>query len=177
MNSWWYHVLDLLKIVLPLLLFYFLFTRTIKSQSRSIRNILQSKISEQRSSHQLKLRLQALERMALYIERIDLQSMVYRFHQAKMSVRELYYTMLIALQEELEHNITQQLYVSDRLWEIIKTVRDHQINLLSNLKEGLNDNDEAIKLIEKINWYIGSQNDEALNTARKAIKEETKILL
>lgn len=149
----------------------------INDQNKSLRSILNSKINEQRSANQMKLRLQALERMALYIERIDLQSMVYRFHQSNMNVGELYFSMLIALQEELEHNITQQLYLSDRLWEIIKVARDHQITLLSNLREGLDDKEEAQKLIDKINWYISTQKDEVLNTARKAIKEETKILL
>jgi len=119
MGSIAYHLIDLLKIVLPLLAFFFLFRTMIKKNHESLMVIVNSKINEKRAASQLKMRLQALERMALYAERIDLQALVHRLYETPSSADQLYYSMIIAMQEELEHNITQQLYVSDNLWKII----------------------------------------------------------
>ena len=177
MGSIAYHLIDLLKIVLPLLAFFFLFRTMIKKNHESLMVIVNSKINEKRAASQLKMRLQALERMALYAERIDLQALVHRLYETPSSADQLYYSMIIAMQEELEHNITQQLYVSDNLWKIIYAARDHQVSVLNQLKEGLEKDATGKQLVERINWYSGTQNDDVLDTVRRAIKEESKMLL
>ena len=47
-----------------------------------------------------------------------------------MTAKELQLTLMIAIQHEYEHNITQQVYVSDQLWQIIKIARDHTVNVI-----------------------------------------------
>ncbi|HKK88016.1 MAG TPA: hypothetical protein VJ917_04145 [Saprospiraceae bacterium] len=177
MNSWWISIIEFLKIILPLVVLYYLLKMVMKRQYQSLVAVLNSKRQENQASFQLQSRLQALERLSLYIERIEFQSLIYRLNEPGMRVGQLYYAMLIALQEELEHNITQQLYVSDQLWQIINSARDHQIRILGELKSELSDDQDARKLMERINAYTAQSQDRVMNTARQAVKEEAKMLL
>ncbi len=177
MNSWWISIVEFLKIILPLVVLYYLLKMVMKRQYQSLVAVLNSKRRENQANFQLKSRLQALERLSLYVERIEFQSLIYRLNEPGMKTGQLYYAMLIALQKELEHNITQQLYVSDQLWKIINSARDHQIRILGELKSELSDDVDARKLIERINAYTNQSQDRVMNTARQAVKEEAKMLL
>lgn len=177
MDSWWTSLFEFLKIVLPLVVLYYLLRMVMRRQYQSLVAVLNSKRKDNQASFQLKSRLQALERLSLYIERIEFQSLIYRLNEPGMRTRQLYYAMLISLQEELEHNITQQLYVSDQLWQIINSARDHQIRILGELKSELADEGDAKELIERINAYTMQSNDQVMQTARRAVKEEAKMLL
>ncbi|HBK82729.1 MAG TPA: hypothetical protein DDZ41_03895, partial [Flavobacterium sp.] len=78
----------------------------------------------------LPLRLQAYERMVLFLERI---------HPAQLLLRVLpptedkndYATLLIhAIQTEFEHNLTQQIYITNECWEVIKKSKTTTIQLI-----------------------------------------------
>jgi hypothetical protein len=170
-------VLELLKIILPLVLLYFIIRIIVKRQYSGLMAILNSKAGNERSKLQMKAKMQALERMALYLERIDLKHLVYRLNEPGLNSRKLYYSMLITLQQELEHNITQQLYVSDKLWQIIQTAKDHQVQILDQIKTEIPDDAPAKEFIEKLHWYVQQANDPVLDTARRAVKQEAKLLL
>ncbi len=65
----------------------------------------------------LPLRLQAYERMALFLERIDPNQLVLRIHTAGLTVSEEQNLLLTAIRSEFEHNISQQIYLSDAVWQ------------------------------------------------------------
>lgn len=177
MSQFWNHLFDLLKITLPLLVFYFLFKRMIDTHFKTLLSVANSGISKERSEAQFKLRLQALERMSLYIERIDFRSLMYRLGEAGITVDQLYHAMKIAMQEELEHNITQKLYLSDNLWQIIGEARNHQSRILDDLSQGLDKSAPSDEFVRRIMYYLDKQEDHVLSMARKAIKEEAKLLI
>ncbi|HMW75898.1 MAG TPA: hypothetical protein PKD40_09585, partial [Saprospiraceae bacterium] len=61
----------------------------------------------------LPLKLQAYERLSLFCERISIPSLILRLNQPGMNTQALRYAMLISIQKEFEHNITQQMYISE----------------------------------------------------------------
>lgn len=65
----------------------------------------------------LPLRLQAYERMALFLERIDPNQLVMRIHTAGLTVSQEQNLLLTAIRSEFEHNLSQQIYISDPVWE------------------------------------------------------------
>ena len=65
----------------------------------------------------LPLRLQAYERMALFLERIDPNQLVLRIHSAGLTVAQEQNLLLTAIRSEFEHNISQQIYLSDAVWQ------------------------------------------------------------
>lgn len=79
----------------------------------------------------LPLRLQAYERVILYLERISPNSLVMRTYKAGMSARLLQADMNKAIREEYEHNITQQIYVSAGSWQMVRQAKEETIKLIN----------------------------------------------
>ncbi|CAM2998646.1 hypothetical protein SAMN05444143_11528 [Flavobacterium succinicans] len=72
----------------------------------------------------LPLRLQAYERMTLFLERISLNQLLIRIAPIS-AVKTDYEQLLIAhIEQELEHNLTQQIYMSEQCWSIILTAKN-----------------------------------------------------
>ena len=64
----------------------------------------------------LPLRLQAYERLALFLERIDPNQLVLRIHTSGLTVAQEQNLLLTAIRSEFEHNLSQQIYLSDQVW-------------------------------------------------------------
>ncbi len=80
----------------------------------------------------LLLRLQAYERLALFIDRINPVNLLIRLNDQNYSAGELHYLVLKEIRNEYEHNITQQIYVSSASWEIVKRVKNDTITLMNS---------------------------------------------
>lgn len=78
----------------------------------------------------LPLRLQAFERVALFLERIDPNSLLIRIKPRDNNV-EIYEAELISsIEKEFEHNLTQQIYLSVESWNAVKTTKNATIQLI-----------------------------------------------
>ena len=89
-------------------------TKMIMESKAKIAALLNSKKSQ---SVVLPLRLQAYERMALFMERIDPNQLVMRIHSVGLTVAQEQSLLLTAIRSEFEHNISQQIYLSDSVWQ------------------------------------------------------------
>jgi hypothetical protein len=97
----------------------------------------------------LPIRLQAYERMALFLERITPSKLLIRVAPSS-SDKELYESLLIqSIEQEFEHNLTQQIYLSDRCWNIITAAKNATIQLIRKASL-LEKTDSANKLREVI---------------------------
>lgn len=76
------------------------------------------------------LRLQAYERMTLFLERITPSKLLIRM-SPNSSNKEDYERLLISsIEQEFEHNLSQQIYVSDECWNIITAAKNATIQLI-----------------------------------------------
>lgn len=95
------------------------------------------------------LRLQAYERMALFLERISPSKLLIRVGPMS-SNKESYETLLIqSIEQEFEHNLSQQIYISDDCWNIINAAKNATIQLIRKAAL-LEKTDTANKLREVI---------------------------
>ncbi|MFN8325647.1 hypothetical protein [Flavobacterium sp.] len=150
---------------------YLLFERHFKDQENSRRWILQ----RENQKHALPLRLQAYERLALFLERINPSKLLIRV--APLSTNKADYQNLLIhhIEQEFEHNLTQQIYVSDELWVTILKAKNTVIQSIR--KTTLDDSvTDADKLREKIlNDLLESE--PATNIALSFLKTELKEFL
>ncbi len=84
----------------------------------------------------LPMKLQAYERLALLLERLSPESMIMRLNTAQMSAKQLHSELLTTIRAEFDHNIAQQIYVSQEAWEIIRHAR---VNLIKLINETANE--------------------------------------
>ena len=164
--------LEILKYSIPALIVFatvFYLFRNFLNQQYQLEDL---KFRQSQSKEVLHLKLQAYERLMMLCERISLDNLTYRMVNPEMGVKELRNSMLIAIQQEYEHNITQQVYVSENLWKIIKLAKDQMQNIISSA-DG-NNNFEFLQNITKI--MEESKTDPAAY-AKSAVKNEAQLLV
>jgi uncharacterized membrane protein len=83
------------------------------------------------SGKRLQVNFQAYERLVLYLERINPSNMVMRMYRSSANARALEADMVKSIREEFEHNLSQQIYVSDDIWKLIKQAKEETIKLIS----------------------------------------------
>ncbi len=127
--------LEILKYTLPSLIVflavYFVLREMIKSQNEDRRRDII--LENQRLITPVKL--QAYERLILFLERISLESLIMRINRPGMTTRELHQEMLAAIRSEYEHNLSQQLYISPNAWEVIKNARANMLKIINTIYE------------------------------------------
>ncbi len=88
---------------------------------------------KQNRSVVLPLRLQAYERMALFLERIDPNQLVLRIHTPGLTVPQEQNLLLTAIRSEFEHNISQQIYLSDAVWQKVCEAKSDIENIINTV--------------------------------------------
>ncbi len=170
-------LLDIVKFCLPALIVagvvYFLFKQFFQHQYSIQALDFKSKTLAQA----IPLRFQAYERLALLCERLSLGSMLSRIPTEGMSAGALRIGLLMTIQQEYEHNLVQQIYISDNLWKIIQTIRDNQVSIVNKAFDGINGNDAPQTYISKILQISNESGDGGVDTAIQAIKKEVALML
>ena len=120
-------------------------------------------------SSTLPIRLQAYERMALFLERISIPSLVVRV-APKSADKDAYEKLLINnIENEFEHNLSQQIYLTDECWNIIKAAKSATVQMIR--KAAMSETDSADKLREDVlTGTMDKQNPSA--TALAYVKKE-----
>jgi RNase H-fold protein (predicted Holliday junction resolvase) len=142
-------IIEILAYTLPSLITggvaYSLFNSYFKDQQNMRRWLLQ----KENQKDSLPLRLQAYERMALFLERINPSNLLIRVTPFSSDKNQYESLIIEHINQEYEHNITQQIYVTDECWTIIMTAKNTTIQNIrkTNMNEKV---DSANKLRETI---------------------------
>lgn len=121
----------------------------------------------------LPIRLQAYERMALFLERIAIPNLVVRIKPNSTNKDEYERLLIRTIENEFEHNLSQQIYMSDECWSIIKTAKSATIQAIRSA--GMSQSETSDKLREDIlNETMEKQSPSA--TALAYVKKEISEL-
>jgi hypothetical protein len=137
--------------------------------------LLQMKIDERRETLKVvtPIRLQAYERMALFLERISPDSLVLRCYQPGMDLKLLQGVMTKNIRDEWEHNLSQQVYLDPATWAHIREAKDEMVNLVNSSAVTLTDTDDPTRLAASIFASAAKHlpTDKALEELHKEINE------
>jgi len=170
-------VLEILKITIPALIVFGTVYVMLKKYFDSQTELKHLELNREFHSEKLPIKLQAYERLIVFCDRISPQSLIFRLNQKEMTVGGLKTALLLAIQQEYEHNMAQQIYVSEKLWQIISFAKGEVQNLVRKAAEDLDANAPAIKLTEAISKLQGVTGFAPYENAKLAIKEEVKSIL
>lgn len=123
----------------------------------------------------LPVRMQAYERLALLIERLSLGNLLNRVKPISQD-KNAYEDLLIkTIDQEFEHNLVQQIYVSHQCWNVIKTAKNTTISKIrkTNMSENITD---AYKLRETLLTDLLDQKNSPHDVALHIIKKEIKAM-
>lgn len=142
-------IIELLFYTLPALITgavaYYFFSMHTKNEEGRRRYL----IHKEAQKNAMPLRLQAYERLVLFLERITPSRLLIRIAPQSSSKHDYEDYVIAQIEQEYEHNLTQQIYISSESWDIITTAKNATIQMIR--KANMSDKvDTANKLREVI---------------------------
>lgn len=169
--------LEILKMTIPALIVFLTVYYLMKQYLDKQYQIKVLEYRQKKSGTTVPMKLQAYERLSLFCERISIPNLLLRLRSEDQSAALLRMSMLIAIQQEFEHNITQQVYVSENLWQIVKVARDDTQNIINGVAEKVDPKAPGQEYAGVLLKYLDSQGTTTLEKALIAIKKEAGVLL
>lgn len=169
-------LIEIIKVVIPMgllvLLAYVLLSQYINGQVR-LKSI---ELQRERKKDTLELKLNAYERLALYLERISFPDIIMRVNNGRMDAETLYTSLLITIQKEYEHNLSQQVYITENLWHIIRIAKQELANTVTDAYSE-NTNQSTDELIDNLLKKYGTLERNPVEIAKSAVRQEASLLL
>lgn len=159
-------------IFLALLAIYFFLKKDIQ-QFLSLKGF---EINKENRAHFLPLRLQAHERLIIFIDRINPANLLVRLHQQGIDISTLHAGILNEIRTEYQHNITQQLYVSSETWGVIRKLKDDTIAMINNAVQGLPNHTSGIELSKVILQHMAVIEQNPYDLSIELIKQDIQRL-
>jgi hypothetical protein len=142
-------IIDLFMFAIPTivtgLIAYYFFKEHTKNEDGRRRFLLHKDMQV----NAMPLRLQAYERMALFLERITPSKLLIRISPTSSNKEDYEALIIAAIEQEFDHNLSQQIYLSDDCWNIITAAKNATIQLIRKASL-LEKTDTANKLREVI---------------------------
>ena len=96
------------------------------------------------------LKVQAYERFLLYLERVQLPVLVKRVYVPGIEKGVFHLELLQNVREEFEHNLAQQLYVSNSTWNAVKNAKEELVSQINSTFEQLKDEEDVSILAQTL---------------------------
>jgi hypothetical protein len=169
-------VLEIVKYTLPALIVFLTAFVLIRGFIRSEEQRREKDFTESTQKTVLPVRLQAYERLALLLERISPESLVMRVNQPGMTARQLQNELIASIRAEFEHNLSQQVYISNEGWELIRAARSNVINLVNAAADQVKEDASALTLSQKIFEQVVQLKSPPTQEALEFLKAEIREL-
>ena len=169
-------LLALLPSIVVFLTAFYLLRQFLGSRSREANQLMMAEAKREDRKHTLPLRLQAYERLTLFLERIAPGTLVFRVHKNNMTARMFHAELLATVREEFEHNVTQQIYVSEKAWQQVKMAREETFRIINIAAEGIPEGANGTALSQRIFETASKLSHLPTQQAILALKEEVRKL-
>lgn len=123
----------------------------------------------------LPVRVQAYERLVLLIERIEPAGLVLRTNEPGMSAVQLQNALVQTIRSEFEHNLSQQLYVSKKVWEMVRNAREESIKRINAAAMKLPADASSADLASLLLLSDIETENTTLHAAMDALKSEARL--
>lgn len=177
MNITTLFLIVILLVIVAFLAIGFIFYRIVHRyfDNEQKKSLLDMKMQQQREALKIinPIRLQAYERMALFLERISPNSLIMRCYQPGMDIRLLQSVMTKNIRDEWEHNLSQQVYLGSECWSHIREAKDEMINLVNASAANMSADADPVSLAGAIFESVAKTKvptDQALEVLRTEIQ-------
>ncbi|HSZ71289.1 MAG TPA: hypothetical protein VK750_01350 [Cytophagaceae bacterium] len=165
---------DLLKIVIPAGMILYAMYLVVKSfLSKDFeRRLVDLKVKN--TEIVLPIRLQAYERMSLFLERISLSHLIVRVNDPSYNVAQFQQILLAEIRNEFQHNLSQQVYMSDQTWILIKKAMEDIVSTINLAGSVLPSDARGIELARKVFEIQSDRSEDPTAPALKFLKDEIR---
>ena len=126
--------------------------------------IPEPKIVHQDASNSSLLVLQAYERLITLSERIGFNKLTERLSSDILGAQEQATVFIEAIRNEYEYNLSQQIYVSDKAWQMVADFKDQQIFIISQLLNVIPKNAQGSDLTKAMIEFVNADEKASLQS-------------
>lgn len=165
---------DFVKIIFPAAAVLFAMYLTIKA---FLAKDFEKKIVELRTQNTtvvLPVRLQAYERICLLLERVSPKNLILRVNNPAYNVVELQQILLASVREEFNHNLAQQIYISNEAWAMAQNAVEDIIGIINTAADQVQKDAPSIELAKAIFETVIKRDEEPSVKAIRFLKEEIR---
>ncbi len=123
------------------------------------------------------IRLRAYERLTLLLERTTPDRMLMEMNLQEMTIPQVQQQMLRTIRLEYDHNLSQQIYVSDEVWDKIIHARDEMGAFVTAMAAGMPEGSSTLDYAKTLITAYSTNGETPNSLALSALKEEAKTLL
>lgn len=122
----------------------------------------------------LPIRLQAYERICLLLERVSPSNLVPRINDSSYNAAVFNQRLIMEVREEFNHNLSQQVYMSDQAWNVTKAAINDLNSILNAAAQTVNPEAKGIELAKNIFERYSSLENDPIETALTIVKNEIR---
>lgn len=170
-------VLDILKYIIPSIIVFLTAYMLLKM---FLNNDLKKRTQEYRMNNQkmiTPIRLQAYERVTLFLERIAPDSLIMRIQKPGMTAGQLQSQVIASIRSEFEHNLSQQVYMSSAAWEVVRNAKENTVQLIKAAATGIDKEQPAMILSTKILETVVKMGTSPTRIAIDFLKKELEQIM
>lgn len=165
-------VIEFGKLLIPALLVLYAMYLTVKSmlEKELDRKELDLKIKNYETI--LPLRLQAYERLSLLLERISPNNLIVRLNNPAYTAQEFQIILVKEIRDEFNHNLSQQIYISEEAWTMVNKAVEDTITLINQAGGKLSEDAKAMDLTKTIFGELLGSSADSITQALSQLKKE-----
>jgi hypothetical protein len=174
--EWMSFVLEIFKLTLPALAVFMVTYYVLK---QFFDNEYQKRMIDQRKESAgliTPAKMQAYERMILYLERINPSVLLVRLTTANQTASQLKTELMHAINDEFNHNIAQQLYLSPQAWKLIRIVKEQLLQIVHQCYHDIDADAPAVDLSRAILDTMIRNEEVPTDKAIDFLKKEFKLI-
>jgi len=133
-------------------------------------------LKKENSNTLIPLKLQAYERLTIYLDRISPDTLVLRMADPQMNATQFKHLLIKTINDEFTHNVSQQIYVSTQAWKIVKAVREQVILAVENSYKDMKETSKSTDLGKAILQDMMVRKDNPCYVAIEFLKKEIELV-
>ena len=123
------------------------------------------------------LRMRAYERLSLLLERTTPEHMLMELNLGEMTILQVQQHLMHTIRMEYEHNLSQQIYVGDQVWQLIENAKQQTVAFVNSIAQQMPAQSNALDYAKTLITAYRSNGDTPNDLALQALKNEARSLL
>lgn len=123
------------------------------------------------------LRMRAYERLALLLERTTPEHMLVELNLGEMTILQVQQHIMHTIRMEYDHNISQQIYVGEQVWNAIIESRDQMVAFINTMAQQMPPESNALDYAKVLITAYASNGETANQQAMQLLRAEARSLL
>ena len=117
------------------------------------------------------LKIQACERLLLFLERSQLPVLVKRVYVPGVTKDVFHISLLQNVEDEFEHNMAQQLYVSAALWDAVRRAKEELVGQINTTFDKAEDGTDVALIAQALVALPNPFVEQAVEMLKKEFNE------